>query len=417
MRPARALARRLGRRFDGHAAPPGGVDRWWRPAPRTLRLVAQGVVLAVVAGGTTALASLHRDVTLDVDGRTIQASGFGGTVGDVLARHGIEVGERDLVAPGLDAPVVDDGEIVVRTARRLTLEVDGEQRTVWTTALTVGEAVDDLGLRDPGTRVSASRSAALGRTSHLRVSTTKTVRVAVDGELIEGRTSASTVREALREIGIVLGEQDRVSVPLDAGVVDGLVVLVTRVVSTGGTETVTQPFSTQVVEDPNLLEGTEIVTQVGRAGTKIITYSAETIGGQEVGRTVVAEVVVNEPQDRIVKRGTMKLPDAGSVPPVQPGSARAIGKDLAAARGWGDDQFACLDRLWTRESGWRYNAHNRSSGAYGIPQALPGSKMASAGSDWQTNPATQITWGLGYIANRYGDPCGAWAHFVARGWY
>ena len=100
-----------------------------------------------------------------------------------------------------------------------------------------------------------------------------------------------------------------------------------------------------------------------------------------------------------------------------PGSAKAIAADIVAARGWGREQFDCLVALWNKESGWRVNAQNPSSGAYGIPQALPGSKMASAGADWQTNPATQITWGLGYISSRYGTPCGAWQSSVDRGWY
>ena len=100
-----------------------------------------------------------------------------------------------------------------------------------------------------------------------------------------------------------------------------------------------------------------------------------------------------------------------------PGSAQAIAFDMVAARGWGQDQFNCLVALWSKESGWRVNAHNASSGAYGIPQALPGNKMASAGADWATNPATQITWGLGYIAGRYGTPCGAWDYSVQKGWY
>jgi resuscitation-promoting factor RpfB len=102
---------------------------------------------------------------------------------------------------------------------------------------------------------------------------------------------------------------------------------------------------------------------------------------------------------------------------VEPGSAQAIAAEMVAARGWGSDQFDCLVNLWERESGWRVDAANSSSGAYGIPQALPGSKMASAGDDWRTNPATQITWGLGYIEDRYGDPCGAWNHFLDRNWY
>lgn len=99
------------------------------------------------------------------------------------------------------------------------------------------------------------------------------------------------------------------------------------------------------------------------------------------------------------------------------GSAQAIAFDMLQARGYGQDQYSCLVALWNKESGWRYNAANRSSGAYGIPQALPGSKMASAGSDWRTNPATQITWGLSYISGRYGSPCGAWSHSKSVGWY
>lgn len=100
-----------------------------------------------------------------------------------------------------------------------------------------------------------------------------------------------------------------------------------------------------------------------------------------------------------------------------PTGARAIAASMVAERGWNDEEFSCLDRLWERESNWKHTAENPSSGAYGIPQALPRNKMASAGADWQTNPATQIAWGLGYIANRYGSPCGAWAHSEAKGWY
>ncbi|WP_435866436.1 transglycosylase SLT domain-containing protein [Streptosporangium sandarakinum] len=96
---------------------------------------------------------------------------------------------------------------------------------------------------------------------------------------------------------------------------------------------------------------------------------------------------------------------------------KAIGASMVAARGWSRAQFGCLSLLWARESGWNHRASNRSSGAYGIPQALPGGKMASAGRDWRTNPRTQIKWGLSYIKQRYGTPCGAWTHFRSHGWY
>ena len=90
---------------------------------------------------------------------------------------------------------------------------------------------------------------------------------------------------------------------------------------------------------------------------------------------------------------------------------------MLGSYGWSSSQFGCLVSLWNLESGWNVSASNPSSGAYGIPQALPGSKMASAGPDWQSNAATQIRWGLGYIKSIYGSPCGAWSHEQADGWY
>lgn len=85
--------------------------------------------------------------------------------------------------------------------------------------------------------------------------------------------------------------------------------------------------------------------------------------------------------------------------------------------GWGEEQFSCYNSIIMRESLWRWNADNPTSSAYGIPQALPGRKMASAGADWRTNPATQIKWGLGYVKERYGTPCSAWSFKRGHGWY
>jgi hypothetical protein len=102
---------------------------------------------------------------------------------------------------------------------------------------------------------------------------------------------------------------------------------------------------------------------------------------------------------------------------VPSGSPQQIALGMLGSYGWPSSQFGCLQSLWNAESGWNPEASNPSSGAYGIPQALPGSKMASAGPDWQTNPATQIRWGLGYIRSLYGSPCGALGHEQATGWY
>jgi hypothetical protein len=103
--------------------------------------------------------------------------------------------------------------------------------------------------------------------------------------------------------------------------------------------------------------------------------------------------------------------------PVASGSPQQIAEAMLGSFGWSSSQFSCLDPLWANESGWSVTAYNAGSGAYGIPQALPGARMASAGPDWQTSAATQIRWGLEYIQGTYGSPCGAWDHEQATGWY
>jgi hypothetical protein len=115
--------------------------------------------------------------------------------------------------------------------------------------------------------------------------------------------------------------------------------------------------------------------------------------------------------------GLSKGPAVGGVKRIPTGNPQGIAAALLTKFGFSSSQMSCLIPLWAGESGWRVNADNSSSGAYGIPQALPGDKMATAGSDWQTNPATQIEWGLGYIKERYGSPCGAWGFKQGHGWY
>ena len=99
------------------------------------------------------------------------------------------------------------------------------------------------------------------------------------------------------------------------------------------------------------------------------------------------------------------------------GTPKEVAMNLLPDHGWGESQFSCLEKLWNKESRWRVDADNPSSSAYGIPQALPGNRMAAYGSDWRTNPVTQIKWGLDYIENTYGSPCSAWGHSQVKGWY
>lgn len=126
---------------------------------------------------------------------------------------------------------------------------------------------------------------------------------------------------------------------------------------------------------------------------------------------------VTEPKPVVVEPVIAAISSVPAVGTPDPGTAQSIAYEMLQAGGLGDEEFNCLVALWNRESGWNVYANNPSSGAYGIPQSLPGSKMASAGEDWATNPATQISWGLSYILGRYGTPCGAWGHSEENGWY
>lgn len=130
--------------------------------------------------------------------------------------------------------------------------------------------------------------------------------------------------------------------------------------------------------------------------------------------TGAAGQIIRDAEWTVTNRPAFTVPATG-IP--DPGTAQALARDMVMARGGDEQQYQCLYALWAKESGWNHFAQNRSSGAYGIPQALPGSKMASAGEDWATNPETQIRWGLGYIEARYGTPCQAWGHSQRNNWY
>lgn len=162
-----------------------------------------------------------------------------------------------------------------------------------------------------------------------------------------------------------------------------------------------------------------LVTVIAPDGSASAAQTASAPGQKDAAQHLVVagsyQSGVVRDNYRATKRVVPAAIPAAGIP--DPGTAQAIAYAMLQARGWGDDQYSCLVALWDRESHWNVYAHNTSSGAYGIPQALPGSKMATAGADWATNPKTQITWGLGYITTRYGTPCGAWSAFQSKGWY
>ena len=178
-------------------------------------------------------------------------------------------------------------------------------------------------------------------------------------------------------------------------------------------ETITKDVS----GDSELKKNT--VVQAGSNGLKRVTYRIKYQNGNEIEKTEISSTIVKEPVNKIVEVRTKIVTSRNSGSRISGSVAeyQAYAAEKCNAYGWSQSDFNCLVSLWNRESGWNPGAYNSRSGAYGIPQALPGSKMASAGSDYLTNYKTQINWGLSYFKSRYGNPTNAWSHSQRIGWY
>jgi hypothetical protein len=171
------------------------------------------------------------------------------------------------------------------------------------------------------------------------------------------------------------------------------------------------------------------VAAVAAIPTSHAVQELEKQRAQLIAMSAASKILSPVGQPKLASRQPASVPGSGGgggggsapagppAPPPDPGTAQAIAWDMMPSFGFSpQSQFSCLNNIWTRESDWLYNAEN-ASGAYGIPQALPGSKMASAGPDWMTDPTTQIKWGLGYIQSVYGTPCNAWAFWQVHDYY
>ncbi|MEU2201490.1 G5 domain-containing protein [Isoptericola sp. NPDC019482] len=443
-----------------------GADSTATATPRARRrwpFVAAATAAAVaVAGGAVAYADARKTVTLDVDGDVKTVTSYSGSVDDLLTAQGVVVGDRDLVTPAADATLEDGSDIVVRSGKELTLQVDGKDTDAWVTALDADEALDTLTARGGDVRIVASRD---GERASLPVDidTDGPVAVIHDGttDVVE---DAADVEAVLAGADVELGKKDRVHVTAAAnGAVkkrvaaavadqekqaekqaekDGAQTEQVAAEPAAAETSAAEPATPQVAVVVQRVETKKVTTtkavdhktttkksadrysdldakvaKKGKDGERTIVQEVTTIDGKVVKKTKVSDEVTTKPVTRVLVKGTKERPEPEPKTPTYSGSTRSIGKQMAAARGWSGSQWTCLESLWTKESGWNASAANPSSGAYGIPQSLPGSKMASAGSDWQTNPATQIEWGLGYIADVYGTPCGAWGHSQSVGWY
>lgn len=292
----------------------GCYDVWTAVISRTTRLLVQGLALTGLVAGTVAFTSFDKSVDLVVDGQHRSVHAFGSTVGDVLRSEGISVGGHDIVSPSPSTKVSDGSDVVVRYGRKLVVTIDGHEREFWTTALSVDEALAQLGLRADSARLSVSRSLPLGRQGlSMDLDTRKNVVLVVGGKQSARQTYAATVADLLDEVGVEPGAKDRLSAPLTTPLTDGASIRLDRVVEKQVQATRTLAFSTTSTKTSSLDKGTTKVTTKGKPGTAKVTYLVTYVNGKATSREVLSTVVVTQPVTQVQKVGT-RAPKTASFP-------------------------------------------------------------------------------------------------------
>ncbi|MGW3815197.1 ubiquitin-like domain-containing protein [Streptomyces sp. NPDC005046] len=273
------------------------------------RLLPQALVVAFLAGGTSAFVANDKAIELSVDGRPRTLHTFADDVTELLADEGVKVGPHDVVAPTPGTPLASGDEVAVRYGRPVHLTLDGDRRRVWTTAHTVEGALGQLGVRAEGAYVSTSRSQPIGRQGlALDVRTERTVTIMADGRARTLRTNAASVGEAIEEAGITLHGQDTTSVPAGSFPRDGQTVTVLRVTGTREVREEPIPFEVRRTDDSSLFKGIEVVERPGRFGALRVTYTLRTVNGVKQRPRRVRAEMARQPQAQLVRVGTKPRP-------------------------------------------------------------------------------------------------------------
>ncbi|MEU0411240.1 ubiquitin-like domain-containing protein [Streptomyces griseorubiginosus] len=295
-----AVGRRAGRRRRA---------RYTERSDSVRRLLPQALVVAFLAGGTTAFVAEDKAVELSVDGKPRTLHTFADDVTELLAEEGVAVGAHDVVAPAPGEQLASGDEVAVRYGRPLRLTLDGHRREVWTTAQTVEEALEQLGVRAEGAYLSTSRSRRIGREGlALDVRTERTVTVMADGRARTIRTNAATVAEAVEEAGVTLSGMDTTSVASGSFPREGQTITVLRITGTKEVREERIPFREQRTADDSLFKGTEVIEQAGQPGVRRVTYSLRTVNGVKQKPRRIRVETVREPRDQVVRVGTRPMP-------------------------------------------------------------------------------------------------------------
>lgn len=336
---------------------------------RTVRHAAQGAAALAVALGSVGVAHFDKSVALTVDGAPVTVHVFGSTVRDALDKHGIEVGEHDVVVPSLDSAIADGDRVSVRYGRKLVVTVDGVTREYWTTATTVDAALKEIGVRAEGAVLTASRSRALGREGlELAVTTPKEVTVVVGGKARTVTTAAPKVSGVLGELNISRNAVDVVRPGLDAPVREGMRIVFQRVTTKTVTRTEALPFPTVEREDSSMYEGQSKTLTEGVEGRTRVVRELRYLDGELVKTVVLSQKVLRRPVSAVLAVGTKARPAAPDA-----GNVSGAGINLANEEMW--------DRIAECESGGNWSI-NTGNGYYGGLQFSYDTWLSVGGDDF-----------------------------------
>ncbi|MGW5196691.1 ubiquitin-like domain-containing protein [Streptomyces spiralis] len=280
-----------------------------RPETGVRLLLPQALVVAFLAGGTTAFVAQDKAIELSVDGRPRTLHTFADDVSELLAEQGVRLGAHDTVAPAPGAALTSGDEVSVRHGHPVRLTLDGQRHALWTTARTVEGALRQWGVRAEGAYLSLPASRPIGHAGiTLDVRTERSVTIMADGRARTIRTNAPTVGQAVEEAGITLRDQDTTSVPPGSFPRDGQTVTVLRITGMREVREEPIPFTVRRTPDATLFRGTEIVERAGRPGVLRVTYTLRTVNGVRQRPRRVESEVVRAPRSQIVKVGTRPHP-------------------------------------------------------------------------------------------------------------
>lgn len=363
-----------------------------------LKISGQAVILIALIAGVFTFASANKSVALSIDGTNSTVQSFGGTVADVLDKAHVEVQAADHVSPALDTKVQNGTEIVVNTAKAVTVKLDGTEKTVTTTSSKVSGLISQLGV-SASAQLSVPADSLVANSSAISIITPKDVTIIADGKKTVTTTTAENVGEVLSAQNVKVGKTDLVSVPAQSDVVENMVIKVTRINNAGSATTSSKiDFKTDETVDPALFKDQKKTTRAGVVGSLETTYRTVIVDGTEVSRVETGKNVVVAAVDQMVTVGGKDRPVEKETATAQPDTAEAksnTGKTAPAM-----SNTAMWDAIAQCESGGNWSI-NTGNGYYGGLQFDAGSWLANGGGAYapradMASKAQQIA-----VANTY----------------